>query len=169
MGLREGDRGGASMNAKRVRHALAWTLGAVGLLQMAGDVLNNRVLRGLGAATAVAPFPKVFCDLNGMEPFASTFTLLAETEDGRTTELEITPEVYAKLGGPYNLRNAYGAALSYAPRLPEALWQAVADHGLREDGPLQRELELPENVKRWGIVIATRTRGRNDVWRLDLP
>ena len=106
------------MNAHRVRNALAWTLGTMGLLQMAGDVVGSRVMRGVGAATAMAPFPKVFCDMNGIEPFASKFSLIAETEDGRRTQLEITPEVYANLSGPYNRRNAYGAALSYLSDAP---------------------------------------------------
>ena len=36
---------------------------------------------------------------------------------GDRQELQLTPEVYNGVAGPYNRRNAYGAALSYAPVL----------------------------------------------------
>jgi hypothetical protein len=157
------------MNASRIRHVLIWSVLAVGLLQMAGDVLGIRVMKGIGAATAASPFPKVFCDVKGLETFASTFTLHVETTSGESKSIEITPALYAKLDGPYNRRNAYGAALSYAPRLPEPLWRAIALYGLREHGPLQQELGLPSDVKRMTMVIQTRTRGRGDIWRYELP
>lgn len=155
--------------APLLREVLIWTLLAVGLLQMAGDLCGSRFIKGLGAATAASPFPKVFCDAKGLEPFASTFTLVAETAGGRITELQITPEVYARLTGPYNRRNVYGAALSYAPRLPEPLWKAIASYGLRDGGPLQQEFGLPKNAKRMTIVIKTNTRGRDNIWRFELP
>jgi hypothetical protein len=157
------------MNAARIRHVLIWSVLAVGLLQMAGDVLGIRVMKGIGAASAASPFPKVFCDVKGLETFASTFTLHVETTSGESKSIEITPALYAKLDGPYNRRNAYGAALSYAPRLPEPLWRAIALYGLRENGPLQQEFGLPADVKHMSMVIQTRTRGRDDIWRYDLP
>src|SRR6187399_2887140 len=101
-------------NSQRLRDGLAWLLFVIGLLTMAGDLLGNRAMKGLGASTAMAPCPKVFSDANGLEGFASSFTLISEAHDGALTELEITPEVYARLSGPYNLRNSYGAALSFA-------------------------------------------------------
>lgn len=157
------------MNAARIRNFLIWSVLVVGLLQMTGDVLGIRVMKGIGAATAASPFPKVFCDVKGLETFASTFTLHVETESGSRETIEITPDLYAKLGGPYNRRNAYGAALSYAPRLPEPLWRAIALYGLREGGPLQQEFALPSDVRHMTMVIQTRTRGRNDIWRYELP
>lgn len=157
------------MSSLSRRNAAAFVILAIGLLQMAGEACGSRALKGLGAATVAAPFPKVFCDMAGMEPFASTFMLIGETRRGTVFETRITPELYARLFGPYNRRNAYGAALSFAPRLPEAMWHSVARHGLREDGPLRRELGLPEDTSRLFVRIATQTRGRDDVWNLEAP
>lgn len=151
------------------RNAAAFVILAIGLVQMAGEVFGSRTLRGIGAATAAAPFPKVFCDVDGLEAFASTFTLSGETRGGTTFETQITPELYARLAGPYNRRNAYGAALSFAPRLPEPMWRSVAQHGLREGGQLRRELGLPEDATRIRIRIETQTRGRPDVWEFEVP
>lgn len=157
------------MSSVSRRNAAALVVLAIGFLQMAGEVFGSRALRGIGAATAAAPFPKVFCDVAGLEAFASTFTLLGETRRGTHFETQITPEVYARLSGPYNRRNAYGAALSFSPRLPETMWHSVARYGLRESGPLRRELGLPADTSRLRVPIATQTRGRNDVWEFEVP
>ena len=137
-----------------------------GLSQMAGDLLGNRVLKGIGAASVVAPCPKVFCDVNGLEGFASTFTLELENESGPPRTVEITPELYAQLKGPYNRRNAYGAVIAFGPKLPAPLWQSVYNYGWKTNGPLRRELGLPNDGSKISTVIRTRTRGRRDVWRL---
>ena len=157
------------MTSLQRRNAAAVVILAIGLLQIAGEVFRSRTLRGIGAATTAAPFPKVFCDVAGLEAFASTFTLSGETRGGAAFETQITPELYARLAGPYNRRNAYGAALSFAPRLPEPMWRSVAQYGLREGGPLRRELGLPEDVARMRIRIETQTRGRADVWEFEVP
>ena len=162
---REGD----SMTSLTRRNVAATVILTIGLLQMAGEVSGSRTLKGVGAATVAAPFPKVFCDVAGLEAFASTFTLSGETREGIVFEQRITPEVYARLSGPYNRRNAYGAALSFAPRLPTAMWRSVAQHGLREGGALRRELGLPDDIARVRIRIETQTRGRDDVWEFDVP
>jgi hypothetical protein len=157
------------MSSLFLRNAAAFVVFAIGLLQMAGEAAGSRTLKGIGAATAAAPFPKVFCDVAGLEPFASTFTLVGETRRGTVFETRVTPELYACLSGPYNRRNAYGAALSFAPRLPETLWRSVASYGLREGGPLRSELGLPDDTSRLRMRIATQTRGRADVWELEVP
>ena len=157
------------MTSSARRNLAAVVILAIGLLQMAGEVCGSRTLRGIGAATVAAPSPKVFCDVAGLEAFASTFTLRGETHGGVAFEQRITPELYAGLGGPYNRRNAYGAALSFAPRLPEPIWHSVARYGLREGGPLRRELGLPEDIARVHVRIQTQTRGRDDVWEFEVP
>src|SRR4051812_31666958 len=86
-----------------------------GLSQMAGDLTGNRLLKGIGAASAIAPSPKVFCDMNGFEPFASTFVVTIRSH--QTFSVPLTPHNYAMLGGPYNRRNVYGAAIAGAPLL----------------------------------------------------
>src|SRR6187397_39008 len=75
VGVRPRNPGGGEMKSQRVCNGLAWCLLVTGLLQMAGDLVGSRLLRGIGAVTAMAPYTKVFSDMNGIEPFASTFTL----------------------------------------------------------------------------------------------
>jgi hypothetical protein len=154
------------VSPSRWRNLGALVLGLIGLSQMAGDLFGVRALKGLGAASAMAPCPKVFCDVNGLEGFASTFTLRLTGRDGGVREMEITPEVYALLQGPYNRRNAYGAAISFAPKLPSNLWQSVYRYGWRKGGPLRRELKLPNDIENLSIVVRTKTRGRHDSWEL---
>jgi hypothetical protein len=150
--------------------ALVWRNGAalllliVGAFQMLGYITGSRALRGIGAASAMSPAPKVFSDVDGLETFASEFTLRYRLIDGQHGSLRITPEVYGRLGGPYNRRNVYGAALSYAPRLPERLWTTVFCYGMTPDGPLRREIGLPADAHELSISIRTLTRGRTDQW-----
>ena len=154
----------ADARGVRWQNAAALLLLALGSLQMVGYLTGSRALRGVGAASAMSPLPKVFSDVDGLETFASEFTLRYRLADGAPAALRITPEVYSRLGGPYNRRNVYGAALSYAPRLPEPLWTAVYCYGLAPDGPLRRELGIPADADRFSISIRTLTRGRHDQW-----
>lgn len=133
---------------------------------MAGYLIGSPALRGVGAASCAAPFPKVFSDVDGLETFASTFTLSGVDGAGAPFEMELTPELYGRLEGSYNRRNVYGAALSYAPRLPERLWQAVFCHAFDEGGPLRRELGVPAGAHALAMTIRTQTKGRDDVWVL---
>jgi hypothetical protein len=136
-------------------------------MQMIGYITGSVALRGIGAATAASPLPKVFSDVDGLETFASQFTLRYRHPDGTVVEMAITPELYGRLGGPYNRRNVYGAALSYAPRLPRELWEPAFCYGLAADGPLRAELGLGSAVSEISVTIRTRTRGRSDVWKLE--
>lgn len=157
----------------RPRHGVRWrnyaalALAVVGCLQMAGYLTGNRVLRGVGAATAISPLPKVFSDVDGLETFASEFTIRYRDARGTTIERRITPELYGQLTGPYNRRNVYGAALSYAPRLPRPLWEAVYCYGLGRNGPLRSELGLGTDARDIAVIIKTATRGRSDIWTLE--
>jgi len=134
----------------------------IGLTQMVGDLVGNPALKGLGAATAMAPSPKVFCEINGFEPFASTFDIVAEGD--KTVSIRITPELYSHLKGPYNRRNVYGAAIAGAPLLPDKIRNAVLFYGFNVTGPLRRDLALPQNIARISISIRSNTRGRNQHW-----
>jgi hypothetical protein len=144
------------------RNAAAVGVIVIGLTQMTGDILGNRALKGLGAATAMAPCPKVFCDMDGLEAFASSFEILAGGNESGA--IPITPELYSRFKGPYNRRNVYGAAIAAAPLLPESIWRAVFSYGFRSNGPLRREFSLPEHTTRIDISIRTNTRGRNQGW-----
>lgn len=143
----------------------ALTLTAVGCFQMIGYVAESRALRGIGAALAMAPFPKVFSDVQGLETFASDFTLHWRDNAGAHA-LAITPEMYSRLGGAYNRRNVYGAALSYGPRLPEPLWQAVFCYAFGPGGPLRAEFGLPAEARDIAVEIRTKTKARHDRWML---
>jgi hypothetical protein len=136
---------------------------------MVGYISGSVALRGIGAAACFAPFPKVFSDVNGLETFASVFTLRWRAANGKEISEVLTPEIYSRLAGPYVRRNAYGAALSYAPRLPDSLWQAVFRYGLTEPGALRREFGLPGEATDIRVEIRTKTRGRTDSWTLRAP
>ena len=134
----------------------------IGSLQFIGYILQSPTLRGVGAACGFAPYTKVFSDVDGFETFAADFTLHLHHKDGTETAVPVTPEFYQQLKGPYNRRNVYGAALSYAPRLPEAMWQSVFCYGF--NGPLRDEFHIDEEVRSISISISTRTAGRDDSW-----
>lgn len=125
----------------------------LGLAQMAGDLVGLDRLRGLAAATAASPAPKVFSAVRGLEADSSRFFIEWRDRTGRTRSLELTPEVYAQMRGPYARRTAYNAALAYGPVLatrPETrhLFDAVARHALCGKARLLRELGLdPEEIK----------------------
>ncbi|WP_193182722.1 hypothetical protein [Nisaea sediminum] len=89
----------------------------LGILQMTGDLAGSPVAKAIGAATAASPAPKVFTAHEGFETYSSTFHISWFDRSGTRHELQITPETYGGVVGPYNRRNAYGAALSYAPVL----------------------------------------------------
>ena len=151
---------------ERIRRAnlFALALLALGSTQMVGYVVGSARLRELGAATVVAPMPTMFSDMNGVESFASEFTVGYWEPNGTEHFLRITPELYDRLGGPYDRRNVYGAALSRAPRLPEAMWTPVLCYALGKTGPLRRELGLKPEHRDLTIAIRTKTRGRSDSW-----
>jgi hypothetical protein len=122
----------------------------LGLLQMAGVVLEScvsgpigRAVKGLGAATAASPAPKVFSSVRGLETYSTRFYIEWTDRSGVEHSLPITPEVYARMLGPYNRRNVYGAGLAYGPVLPESLRDPVMRHALCGEAPLLRELGVP--------------------------
>jgi hypothetical protein len=128
---------------------------ALGLLQMTGDLLEQyvyapvgKVLKGLGAASVASPAPKVFSSVHGLETYSTRFYLEWTDQTGKAHKLLITPEVYARLQGPYNRRNVYGAALAYGPVLPANLRDPVMRYALCGEAPLLRELGIdPADVK----------------------
>jgi len=145
-------------------NVVALCLLAVGSLQMLGYMTGSARLGSVAAATAIAPLPNVYGDVNGLEPFASEFTVGYWAPNGTEHTLVITPEIYAQVGGPHARRSVYSAALSYAPRLPETLWTPVFCYGLAKDGPLRREIGLRPDLRDLAVTIRTRTRGRHDTW-----
>lgn len=140
----------------KARNRIAILLLIVGSLQMVGYLIGSRSLRGLGVASGIAPFPKVFCEADGYEGFAATFIIAGMRQDGMSWERKLDPECYSQIRGPYNRRNVYGAALAGAPRLPEALRQALLIEALAPGSPMRKELEVPEDLREVRILIIPR-------------
>jgi sterol desaturase/sphingolipid hydroxylase (fatty acid hydroxylase superfamily) len=120
---------------------------ALGLLQMAGDVLGMPILRGAGAVTTASPAPKVFTRIRGLESFSAQFFLEWTDTDGVEHSLHVTPEVSSRLRGPYNRRNVYGAALAGGPQMVsdpmlQPMFAAVTRYGFSGRAPLLRELGI---------------------------
>jgi len=119
----------------------------VGLLQMAGDLLRIPALKGIGAATGASPAPKVFTAVRGMEAYSTRFHLEWTDRSGVAHTLQLTPEMYARLAGPYNRRNVYGAVLAAGPVLATdkrlvAMYRDVSRYALCGQAPLLREIGI---------------------------
>lgn len=144
------------------RNAAAGGVLFIGLTQMTGELLGSRVLKGFGAVTTIAPCPKVFCDMNGFEPFAADFTITAGEDE--QISIPVTPALYSRMNGPYNRRNVYGAAIAAAPILPEPMRRHVLDYAFAPGGALRDELGIPQGAGPVGITVRDGTRGRSGLW-----
>lgn len=143
---------------------LAMLVFILAMTQFIGGWLGIKSLKGLGASLAMAPYPKVFSDVEGLETFASSFEIYTKRGDYWSSKL-ITPEVYQKLSGSYNRRNVYGAAISYGPKLPEPLKRQIFNYALINPGSLREELGLPLGDC-YVVVIKTKTQNRYEKWNL---
>ncbi len=115
------------------------------LAQMAGDVLGLAWFKGLAAATAASPAPKVFSAVRALETYSTSFAIRWTDRGGARQSLALTPENCARLRGPYNRRNVYGAVLAYGPVLAgdergRAMLDAVLRAALCGSAPLLAEL-----------------------------
>lgn len=148
------------MNRRRIIPAL---LLGLGLTQMAADLAGAPKLAALAFATALSPAPKVFTTQAGYEGFSTTFVLDVVTADGEAHAVRITPERYARVRGPYNRRNAFGAAIAGAPLLrarPEltAMLDDVTQHALCGDAPLLDELGVVRRADVTRVRLSFETR-----------
>ena len=122
----------------------------VGLLQMTGDLLGIPWIKGLGAATAASPAPKVFSSVRGLETYSTRFYVEWVDLSGEERSLKVTPAVYARIKGPYNRRNIYGAALAYGPILSvdprsQQMFAAVSSYAFCGEARLLSELGVDPN------------------------
>jgi hypothetical protein len=120
---------------------------ALGLLQMAGDVLRLPTIKALAAATAASPAPKVFSAVRGLETYSTRFFLEWTDKTGHFQSLEITPKGTRGLRGPYNRRNVYGAVLAYGPIMQsdtalQPMFKSVSHYALCGNAPLLQELGI---------------------------
>jgi hypothetical protein len=158
----------------------AFGLLLIGLMQMTGDLLERagaasagRPIKGVGAATTASPAPKVFSAVHGLETFSTRFTLEWRDRDGRSQSLPLTPEVYARVRGPYNRRNVYGAVLAYGPVLAtdertRPLFESVARYALCGDAPLLRELGVDPAEVAGAVRVRYEPRAGSDLGSLPL-
>lgn len=119
----------------------------LGLAQMTGELLGLSALQAIAAATTASPAPKVFSSVRGLETYSTRFWVEWRDASGLERTLELTPEVYQSIRGPYNRRNAYGAILAYGPIFAstpatKALFESVARYALCGDAPLLVELGI---------------------------
>ena len=145
------------------RNLAVVVLGLVGALQLLGLVTGSSTLRGLGQMSAASPLPLVFSHFRGRETFAADFEVRLERTDGTMRTVALTPELYAKLDGPYNRRNVYGAVFAYGPALDRpnerALVRDVVHYGFCDPGPVARrfgEAQVPAVVT---LVARSKTAG----------
>jgi hypothetical protein len=128
-----------------VKRGVSAALLALGVAQMTGDVTGCFPLRAIAAATAASPAPRVFTRVGTQEPFSARFVLEWTDPAGRARSLTLTPETYARVRGPYNRRNVYGAAVAGGPVLANdpvlgPLFRTVARQALCGEAPLLAEL-----------------------------
>ncbi len=142
-------------------HQLGWRFGflaAVGFVAMLGHVSNQPVVQVLALATASSPAPKVFTSLDGWETFSARFAIEVDGADA----IEVTPQLYGRVRGPYNRRNVFGGVLAYGPVLSKnpltsemyrevAQRAACAEHG----APVLTELGVPTGRR---VVLRYTTR-----------
>lgn len=152
----------------KTRNILAIILLGIGSCQMVGYLTGSTILRGIGLASGIAPFPKVFCEADGYEAFAASFVLVG-TREGEAWSLALTPEIYARLKGPYNRRNVYGAALAFAPRLSEKLRDNLFVKALAPGSAMRAELGIPTDVCVLKIIITPRDGETEGPWSYEIP
>lgn len=146
---------------------------ALGSLQMIGDLTGAVPIKAIGVATHASPAPKVFTAQNGFETYSSKFYIDWHDRAGTLHALELTPQIYRGLLGPYNRRNAYGAAISYAPILASSprtrpMVDQVAHYGFCGNAPLLSELHIPRDQVVYPLRIRLEPRderSRSATWQ----
>ena len=128
---------------------LTWVfLVTLGSLQIAADALGCAHVKALAAALQVSPAMRVFTAHAGYETHAARFSLAWHDATGAAHSLALDPASYARVRGPYNRRNVYGAAFAYGPLLRTdrellPMQMSVMRYALCEPGTLRAELGIP--------------------------
>ncbi len=148
---------------------IASLLLVLGLTRMVGYWTQSKILQGIGAASGIAPFTKVFSATDGYEAFTASFVIRGTSAAGAASEIQLTPEIYSKLRGPYMRRNVYGAALVFAPRLPETLRTTLHSQALGPHSPLRTELEIPADWVSAELIIHPREGSPDSAWTYQIP
>lgn len=131
------------MKTPHLPSLLPFALTLIASSRMLSDIVGSTTLHGIGLASGIAPYPKVFTSTNGYEAFSSRFILSATTPDEGPWQSELTASNPHRLQGPYQRRNVYGAALCFSPCLPEPLRSTVLSNALAPSSPIRHELAIP--------------------------
>lgn len=159
-----------------IRYPVLAFLLMIGCMQMVGDIFKLVPVKAFALATQASPAPKVFTAQEGFETYSSQFFLEWSDKDGNPHSLQITPkEYYHGIVGPYNRRNAYGAALSYGPVLyanekTRPMFESVTRYALCEKAPILRELGIDPSTMKGPITVRLKPRQILPVdhsWKLD--
>jgi len=145
----------------------------LGVAQIAGDLTGVPALKAVASATGASPAPKVFSAVRGLETYSTRFFIEWNDKSGGPLSVELTPEIYSRLPGPYNRRNVYGAVLAYGPVLStdartRPMFDAVARYALCGDAPLLRELDIDTASIARPVRLRLEPRAGADVGNLPL-
>lgn len=141
------------------KETLAWILSLLGFLSPLGYILNKPALTGIGTAYMVSPLPLVFSAVKDNEAFANQISFELRYKDNTKGSIVLGPKNGKLLQGPYNRRNVYGAAISYAPVLPEVLVKRVLYYGFCK-GSLWQELALKEQPQTVHLFVHSKSKGQ---------
>ena len=131
---------GSWARARRVGLAL---LLALGVASVAGSALETvaplpgKLLAGVGKLSLASPYPKVFCRVGDEEAFGFEHVVELRYPSGAIVRAPFDRALLEQVRGPYAYKNAHGAALAFAPRLPPRTTEAVVRHGLCGDAILR--------------------------------
>ena len=154
----------------RRRDRVVWAfLVALGCGQIAAEALGMPRVKAVAAALQVSPAMKVFTAHDGYETHAARFSLSWYDAAGERQILALDPATYARVSGPYNRRNVYGAAFAYGPLLRadprlRGMQDSVMQYALCEPGVLRAELGIPADAQRLTARVSpVRPTGRTDL------
>jgi hypothetical protein len=154
----------------RRRDRVVWVfLVTLGCGQIVAEALGMPRVKAVAAALQVSPAMKVFTAHDGYETHAARFSLSWDDAAGEAHVLALDPHSYARVTGPYNRRNVYGAAFAYGPLLRAdprllGLQESVMHFALCEPGVLRAELGIPADARRLAARVSpVRATGRDDL------
>jgi len=127
----------------------------IGSVRAIADISGFSNVSSFFSLFNVSPAMKVFTAHNNYETFSPKYMLDFQGVDGEAVSVELTPELYRKLEGPYNRRNVFGAAISYGPVLVSNqktadLFNSVAHYSFCRPGILIEELglDVPSDINK---------------------
>lgn len=100
-------------------------------------------LNGFGKVSLMSPYPKVFCAMGDTEPWTWEHTVTLAWGEGPDTVVALDRDAARRHVGPYQYRNATGAAVAYGPWLPEETVTAALTWTACEDPHFLDVLGLP--------------------------